>query len=210
MFPLMMSVFFACSESYAERMMFADTGYDDGMSGDADSDTNDSSEPPNVPTWWSLSGQLDLLKGTPLAGSTFSVMVSNADGDPLCDVPLTIGVLSATAVKPPHDSILSWWELELLGESMVCDIEVPLSSRIQLGVGSMHPDLLAALSSSDSLEPSMPLNGAYVILDESPESLFVFGVAGLPEQYTSKGTVAQEAPLTDGVWHIEPVYLFRY
>jgi hypothetical protein len=182
----------------------ADTG---DTSTDEDSEDTASIEP----VWWSLSGQLELEGGLPVIGTELDIVPLDETGAEVCAETAPVRILSVTDEPPPHESVLTWWRLELELPELLCDgIEVPLSEpSLTLGVGELHPDIRAALSAVDGLDTKMPLNGAYLAFDGA-DDLLVFGVAGRLEAFEGLGKIAEEAPLVDGGWRIEAVYWFGF
>ena len=89
--------------------------------------------------------------------------------------------------------------------------EDPLGGRsFQLGVGEMHPEVVAVLDSLDGLGDGAEssLNGAYASFDGG-DTLYVFGVAGSLAAYEGAGLSAEEAPLPDGTWIVRGLYAFN-
>jgi len=187
----------------------ADTGSANGVD---DAETYDTAQDTGIfvaPQWWRLSAGLILSEGVPIAEkSTLSLELIGSKDEQLCFQEFTVKAVES--LEPTHESIVTWWRLTPTPLDTLCGIyDTPLSESILIGVGVMHPDILAAISSISTISADAPLNAAYAAVDDT-EQIYVYGVAGTPASYEGEGEVAIEAPLEDGIWQLEPVYRFSY
>ncbi len=187
--------------------------YETGSQDEASDATADSAEQDTAifvqPVWWRLSAGLFLREGSPvLKDSTLFIELLADDGELLCEQELSLDAVES--LEPPSTLIMSWWSLTPSPSAQLCGVfDSPLSETIRIGVGSMHPEILAVIGSLSAIDDPAPLNAAYAtIVDDGP--LVVYGVAGLPEAYEGLGEVAEEAPIPDGFWQLKPVYQFSY
>lgn len=169
----------------------------------ADSGLADSGQ--QLPSWWTLGASLSVVEGVPdPKASTLTLSVLDDGLLPYCDA--TAAVASAAALAPPHPDVYAWWTLTW-EPAVGCDeILFPLPENLLLGIGAMHPEVLARLTVSDVPAPTM-LNGAYTSLD-SLSTLLVYGAAGQPAAWKGKGGPV-DLTLPDGTWTIEPVFSFE-
>lgn len=194
---------------------FSDTAEGDATTGG--SGGFDSGEPLEDAAWWRLGAAITLDEPTDESGG----LVTNAVGGVVTVESLDAGgvvrcegqadITRFNLLSAPEPEVLVWWQVNLGAWTGTCadaGVQVPLTS-LQLGVGALHPELLAVLgtveSAVDGSEES--LNGAYARV-ESGASVYVFGVAGTAEAYAGLGSTALEAPLAAGDWVIEPAYSF--
>ena len=169
----------------------------------ADSGLMDSGQ--QLPSWWTMGASLSVVEGVPDAkASTLTLSVLDDALLPYCDA--TAAVASATALDPPHPDVFAWWALTW-EPAVGCEgILFPLPENVLLGVGAMHPEVLARLTVADVPAPAM-LNGAYTSLD-SLSTLLVYGAAGQPAAWKGKAGPVDLA-LPDGTWTIAPVFSFE-
>lgn len=202
-------VFFACAQSKLgaiEQTEEPETTLDSGqMDGDSGLDADGVQDE----LWWTLSATLVLQKGEIVPESTFSVTLRNGAGEPVCEQPTDFVFRSVEAATPPYESLLTWWTVQLEPTGTFCDGEMDWWQQpVHLGVGEMHPDVLAASETMDTLHARDHLNGAYIAFDDDPELVMAFGVAGTAAQFSAEQGPAQKAPLDDGEWNLMSVYWF--
>lgn len=189
----------------------SDTGSsaEDGDEQPADIATTEDTAVFAEPLWWRLTSRLLISKGEPIpVKSIVSVEMLGEKDEILCQEDLSIEL--AEPVASPHEAILVWWKLTPVAGSVVCGVYPrPFPESFYLGVGTMHPDIQAALLSLPSINSDAQLNGAYAAL-ENPDDLVVFGAAGTSDDFEGAGEAISKAPLEDGVWRIKPVYRFAY
>lgn len=192
-----------------------DAGSDTGTGENFDTfDTGDSGQDGDgpVPTWWTLSATLEIASGAVVSeSSTVEVTVLDQEHAAICSV-LAASPSVLASDELPDPTLFTWWRLGSMEWSDGCashDVVVPTPSRFLLGVGEMHPEILAVLGSlgdvSDSAATS--LNSAYASFD-SGETIYVFGAAGLVVAYDGVGEALTGPPLTDGTWLVRPIYPF--
>ncbi len=144
------------------------------------------------------------------SGSSLQVVSLDANAVVRCTA--AAPVERVTTLSPPEPEILAWWQLivgDWSGDCVDAGEAVPLEV-IQLGVGSLHPEILAVLERvpGAAAGSDLSLSGAYARL-ETGGPVYVFGAAGLSGAYLGEGGTPTEAPLPDGSWRIEPVYAFN-
>jgi hypothetical protein len=178
----------------------------------ADGDSGGSADELEGPMWWRLDADLVVSSGDIVAAdSTLSVTPLNADGVELC-----VATGAPGAVIPvfpvPDDLLVTWWEVTDISWSPDCDVvdaESATLESLSLGVGAMHPDILAVLGTlpgvSDGAEGT--LNGAYARV-EIDGPIYVFGVAGPSAAFAGDAGPVASAPLTDGDWQVRGAYTF--
>lgn len=163
------------------------------------------------PAWWWLHASLSIAKGELVPG-TSEIQVELRDESQAFICMETFQIAEATPLKSPSDSILTWWTLVPGTGDGGCiekSATMPLPEQFQLGVGDMHPEISAVLGSVSQVEDGAEsiLNAAYVSFDD-PETVYVYGVAGLEASYSGEGSLQLETPLSDGAWVVLGVYAF--
>ena len=199
----------ACSSS-AKFAGSSDTG---STAGDEDVGTTDTGAADTGlvtwPLWWRLSAQLTIeADGIQAAKSSLEISLIDERDEVICTA--RVALVSAESIAATSSAVLAWWSVEPEASETLCGVYTsPLPEALQLGVGELHPDIRAAMASFDNLAEDAPLNGAYASMNE-PDSVLVFGVAGLQEAYEGQGEAAEVLPLADGLWSILPIYRFTY
>ena len=221
--PFMIAVS-ACSLGDGRGEAMSSGGQDGAMDsgtfapggGDGSSDTASGAELAPA-AWWRLGAELEL--GEPLSPAEGSL--TNAVGGRLTVVSLDeaeggrctaeAGSERLTLLAHPEPELVAWWLVvagDWAGTCVDQGASVPLST-LQLGVGSLHPELLAVLGSvsaaGDGSERT--LNGAYARFD-ADAPVYAFGLAGPASAYAGVGEQAVAPPLEEGTWLIEPAYSF--
>jgi len=168
------------------------------------------------PTLFAISAQL-IIADAELDNDESSVWIQPVyeDGSAACVQPARYTIDDAI-VQHPHyaQEIGAWWQMRISLEENPCtDIALPqLNEQIWLGMGEMHPDIIAGLKMSGAESQALPANAAYAsIVDGSVENTFVFGfseVSGEVDDVTEPIGISE--PVPDGVWELESVYLFDY
>ena len=182
-----------------------DTGAFD--SAEADGDTG----PGGDPKWWRLGATFTVASDGAVALESMALALSVEDESELslCDESVGVQALQA-AEKTPDPMVYTWWEVSpdaLIGDCSRLD---PLeSTELLLGVGELHPEILAGLGSLGLTEEADALNGAYVSLNGG-QTVYVYGVAGPGEAFEGVGIAATSAPLDAGDWEIRSMYSFVY
>jgi len=163
------------------------------------------------PAWWWLHANLSISKGEIiLEESSLQVELQDEFQNFICIE--TFPIAEIVPEKSPSEVIYSWWSLVPGTGAGGCAEKVktmPLPARLQLGVGDMHPEISAVLGSVSQLSDGAEsiVNGAYVSFDD-PETLYVYGVAGLEAAFNGEGSLQEEAPLSDGDYTVLGVYAF--
>lgn len=165
------------------------------------------------PSWWRLKASLRVVAGQLVAsGSELEVTVLDRDGTELCT---ELFLVESTNTVPalPDPSILVWWSVERGEGSGECTAVVDLTSlpsQIYLGVGALHPELIAVAGRVPEIPDSGPetLNGAYARIGSSMQDIWVFGFAGDVPAWEGTAGPSSVAPLPDGIWTLAGVYGF--
>ncbi|NOY25908.1 MAG: hypothetical protein GXP62_08560, partial [Oligoflexia bacterium] len=123
----------------------------------------------------------------------------------------TVALAELTDLEtPPSDMVLTWWELSWDSTDLACFLEGEGAGDqpFRLGVGLMHPEMVAVLDVVDEVSTTAAagsLNAAYLQLN-GDDRLLVYGVAGPAAAYAGYGKPADQAPLADGTWLIRGAY----
>jgi hypothetical protein len=161
--------------------------------------------------WWRLRARIDVVEGVPqAAGGVLELESYDASLNLRCEASAQIARVSELA--PSESALVVWWQVVAADWSGTCidwDQPIPVAS-VQLGVGEMHPEILAVLGTVEEAEANAEasLNGAYARVQGAGE-IYVFGVAGPPAAFAGVGEPAVAAPLPDGTWTFAPAYAFK-
>lgn len=199
-----------CSAGKADRRTdsgIADPSFD--PEGDMDEGEDPSAEV--VPLAWELGGQLALDSDLIVEGdSKLEIRLIGEDLSVLCDDTVEIETATAMdATQYPESTLVGWWRI-FVGDPtpngcFTEDFEFPVPVPMLIGIGPMHPEIVAAVGAIPGLGSVDSLNGVYTSMDGG-ETVWVFGVIGTMEAYSGLDGPAESAPLSDGTWTIEPVY----
>jgi hypothetical protein len=167
----------------------------------------------DAPVAWELAGQLVLDADVIVEDeSTLHVQLITAEREVLCET--TVSVETATAMgaaQYPEDTLVGWWrffvETPKPDGCFAEEYDFPVPVPMLLGIGPMHPEIRAAVGADPELDSVDALNGVYASMDGG-ETLWVFGVIGTEDAYEGLVGPEEAAPLSDGIWTIEPVYSF--
>jgi hypothetical protein len=201
-----------CGAGKADRAL--DSGLaDPAIDAGADLEDGDDNLAEVAPLAWELSGQLTLDSDVIVEGeSKLEIQLIGEDLTVLCDD--TVEVETATAMDAsqyPESTLLGWWRI-FVGDptpnGCFTDLyEFPVPVPMLIGIGPMHPEIVAAVGAVPSLGDVDALNGVYTSMDGG-ETVWVFGVIGTQDAYDGFAGPEESAPLSDGAWTIEPVYSF--
>lgn len=175
---------------------------------DSDDDTGD--EDQLDPTWWSLAVTSLMEEGSPVQGDTslvISLIDESADpGSPICQA--TYDQPALTVLDVPDPSIYHWWQVELGEPTTDCSTHqltwIPL--LLELGVGSLHPDIAALLEPSGYAEVEPYLYGAYLRSGKS-QTIWTYGIAATAAGFAGDQAPVSEPPIPDGTYSLVPIYL---
>lgn len=186
---------------------FADSAggaWDTGSVVDTGVDLEDSDDP----VWWRLGAVISIWESEALPDeSALGLALEKEDGTTLCEESLALSLLEAQP-ETPDPSILVWWEAAQSDPEGSCaEWPTPVPTPLLLGIGAMHPEILARLEPEGLEAGADSLNASYISLDRG-ETIFVYGVAGTTAAYLGDAEPALEAPLVDGVWIIRAIYPF--
>ena len=169
-----------------------------------------------TPDAWTLSGEL-VVEGGLLSAerSTVTAEVVDAMGAVICHE--NAGVTSsARVVEPPDDDVEAWWSVLLeAGDADNCEaagVAGPLPESLSLGLGPLHPEVVAVLDSDAGEAPPEPVDAKSIFASFDGGEVWVFGVATMkpePGVATPDGD-ADRFGVADGLWRFRAVYPFRY
>jgi len=182
---------------------------------DADEGTFDGDDPSTevAPLAWELGGQLILDSDVIVEGtSQLEIRLIGEDLSVLCDDIVEVETATAmNASQYPESTLVGWWRI-FVGDPtpngcFTDEYEFPVPVPLLVGIGPMHPEIVAAVGAVPSLGDVDALNGVYTSMDGG-ETVWVFGVIGTQDAYDGIAGPEESAPLSDGAWTIEPVYSF--
>lgn len=164
----------------------------------------------DTPTFWKLWFSVDVVDSRiDVLSSELSMTLLGPDGAELCSAS---GAVDAVVERDdlPTEELVVWWEVTAsawAGSCVDAGVTIPMPSPQLLGVGSMHPEVIAVMQSVADLGAGAEssLNAAYASLDGT---VVVYGLAGPTGAFQGEGSPASEAPLSDGHWELRPLYSF--
>ena len=174
---------------------------------------DEDSAPEEAPATWEISGQIVLDSDVVVEdSSSLSVRLLSETRQVLCEANTVIETATAMdATQYPDEALLGWWRLFVEPSSSESCFSTtytfPVPVPMMLGIGAMHPEILAAAGADESLGDISGLNGAYASMDGG-DTVWVFGVIGTELAFEGGLDPEESAPLSDGKWLIEPVYSF--
>lgn len=196
--------------------MKADAGSSFGDSASVDTgDTEGDDHLDGEVAWWALGAGIQVTEGTiDLAATSLEIEARQDDGTPICAIESAPQSLTTMAEYPEGLGMVGWWLIqpgEWFGDCGSMEIESPVDRSFLLGVGAMHPEMVAVLGSVEAAADGSEetLNGAYASFDGGA-TIYIFGVAGPAEAFAAEGAPAEALPLADGVWTVLPIYPFAY
>ena len=215
---LMLCLAAGCSDERAgaEGAGAADSteGADTGSTTDAgggDDGAEDTGPVVDVAAWWRLRATIEVVEGlAQAAGGQLEIESYDAELNLRCEA--TAEVARVSELTPSEPALAAWWQVvagEWSGTCVDWDQPIPVAS-VQLGVGEMHPEIVAVLDTVEgaSAGSEASLNGAYARVESSGD-IYVFGAAGLPAAFAGVGEPATLSPLPDGTWTFAPAYAFK-
>lgn len=163
------------------------------------------------PVWWSLAGTVLVEDALPILGDTsFRITMIDESADPenpICQA--SYDEMALTVLDSPDPSIFHWWAATL-GEPTYSDCSPHLLTRvpatIELGIGSLHPDIAALLEPAGYAEVEAYLYGAY-LRTEGVQTIWTYGVAATAAGFDAEQLPVDEGPLPDGTYSVVPIYL---
>ena len=201
----------ACSAKYSVSDSGGGGGTDESGDGSADGG-EDSGASELAVSWWALSASLVVLADDPgeidPLGSMLEVRLFDEARVEQCASTAALDV-ARTARSLPDPAVYGWWELTPGAWTGTCDA-AQLAERVdpglELGVGVLDAEIKAQMGAAGLGDAGVEtLNGAYVSLD-SGDTLWVYGVAGLPDAFTGAAGPATETPIPGGTWALQSVY----
>lgn len=183
-------------------------GADDG-GGSVDLDSGLSGDGFDGFMWWRLDADLVLADGDIQTDeSEFRAALLDSSGAEACSAAAILN--EATSIPTvPDEALVTWWSFADVTWADGCADDAGLPLSLSLGVGGLHPEIVAVLDSMPeaSVGAGTALNGAYAQLEGS-DSLYVFGAVGLAPAWAGDGEAAASAPLADGMWELRGAYGF--
>jgi hypothetical protein len=205
-------IFFGCSAGSEGSKVSADYDSGSGSPGIDEGEDRDPAEE-EEPLAWELSGHLVLATDVIVeADSQLQVRLLGAERALLCEASVQIETATAMdAAQYPESELVGWWRLFVespsaegcFGEQFAFPVPVPML----LGVGPLHPEIIAAVGADDSLGTVSTLNSVYASMDGG-DTVWVFGVIGTEQAYSGESGPELSAPLSDGAWQFQSVYSF--
>jgi len=208
-----MTVLAGCASSKAD-MALSRNG-ESASANDAGEMTEDDGGLPQAaqPVAWELNGEIvldaDVIEED---DSMLSVRMLSSDRSVLCEA--DVSVETATTMDPsryPEETLVGWWRVFVdepkAGGCFGEDYDFPVPVPMLLGIGPMHPEIVAAVGANADVDNIDGLNGAYASMDGG-DTLWVFGVIGTDDAFLGQSGPEESAPLSDGVWNLEAVYSF--
>jgi hypothetical protein len=190
---------------------FDDSGWSwDSGEGPPD-ESDDTNDLDNVePAWWTLDASVLMEDGAPVQGDT-SLLISLIDEladttEPICQASFDEWPL--TVLDLPDPAIFHWWSAELSKAQGDCSAHLLQSvpDSIELGIGSLHPDIAALLEPAGYDEVASYLYGAYLRVEGS-EEIWTYGVAATAAGFAAEQLPVEQAPVPNGTYSLVPIYL---
>jgi hypothetical protein len=212
-YAVVLCVALGCASGSEGRSNWTDEDGDEPETAGDDADTalDESSEAEAV--WWRLSADLDIAAGEIIAErSSISAEILDEERFVICSVSASVAS-GARESELPHETIFEWWTVSVEDWGDGCSGTLDLSSlpvEFQLGLGEMHPEILAVLDNLVQAEDGSEqvLHGAFASFDFS-ESLLVFGAGGTTADFAGESSDEDESGLS-GTYFIHPLYPFVY
>ena len=223
-----LAVFFGCAD-YDLAKGSADTASapgedaDSGSAGSMDdtaasADDTAAVDPPEL---YGIGGSLEVSKGL-ISGGVVTLTFEDETRDIALTCPEDRTIAAVEQQKQtPDGAIFTWVRLDLdaakdpcVGSTGVLDSK----EGLYLGLGELHPDLLPALAGAgfDTEAAPTQLYGVYAAVpgedtcagDSQGASACVFGYGGTQANLDGLDDAATKAPLPDGTYLLQHVYLF--
>lgn len=178
-----------------------------------DSDTMSADSGAQTPSWYTVGASATLSGGLLTALTvTYTLLPETPSEGPICDSPRA--PIAALDVAPPDPAIYHWWLVELPGDDGGCEDAEPLPTTLLLGLGAMHPDIVAGLEADDAEDAASSLYGAYVATDGvsedgQAETVYVYGYAGTAQDFEGQTVPVSTPPAPDGEYTLTPVYVLK-
>lgn len=194
------------------RFDSADTANASGDSSD-DSDTMSADSGASPPTWYTVGATASLSGGLVTAVAvTYTLWPETPADGALCQSPRA--ALSAVDAPSPDPAIYHWWLVTLAADDGACEGAEGLPTTVLLGLGELHPDIVAGLKDDAAQSASGSLYGAYVATDGvgedgQAESIYVYGYAGTAADLAGETTPVTAPPAPDGDYTLTPVYVLK-
>ena len=169
----------------------------DGTGGDDTAEDTGSIEDPATPAWYAVNAVVTLTGGAP-DPSTASVEVEVVDEDLVridCTVALDPSALTGAAV--PSDDVYTWWTLPVTPLEDPC---TTLPTTIELGLGTLDPEVRARLGSVDLDDVAEQLWGAWMRVDGGDLWATRYATA-------ASGPDAASMPPPDDTYTLVPLFL---
>ena len=192
-------------EGPGDTANLADSG-DEPLDSDSDTDGSDSVDP----SWWSLSVTALIEEGLPVQGDTtlvVSLIDDTADASsPICQA--TYAQPELTVLDPPDPSIYHWWQIAPGEPTTDCSAHLLtwIPTGLELGVGSLHPDIASLLEPSGYAEVEPYLYGAYV-RSNLGQAIWTYGIAATTAGFAGDQLPVSAPPVPDGTYSLLPIYL---
>jgi len=186
---------------------------DDSSVAPEDSDADSGGWDGPAPVWWTLSAAILIEEGAPAQGDasvSIALLAEEGEADAsLCTATWTSPGMVVLDVPDPL--LFHWWQLVLDGVpegNCGAQLQRFLPDGGELGIGALHPDVAAVLEPAGYDGLSGYLYGAYLRPAQARDDvIWAFGVAGTEASYLAEELPVSQAPLPNGTYRIEPIYL---
>ncbi len=217
--PLLLSAALlgACRGEYAldpGQDLPADQLDDTGPGGTDTDDTDPDDSGESAPTWWALSGQLDIIDGQ--VSKAGSELVLSIVGDDLIEDPALCEsapeILSAMPAVADDDlEIWGWWTVTFADEGFPdCAPQSFVSTHqtLTVGIGQLDPLLNPALD-ADGLDYTVAAQTVYglYVQEHADGPVFIFGISGTQQNFSGDAGTVTAGPLPDGQYTLKTLHL---
>ena len=178
-----------------------------------DSDTMSADSGAKSPAWYTVGATASLSGGALTALTvTYALLPETPTDGPICES--LRAPISALDAPSPDAAIYHWWLVELPGDDGGCEGSEALPTTLLLGLGGMHPDIIAGLEADDAQDAAGSLYGAYIATegvaeDGQAESIYIYGYAGTAADLAGETIPVTAPPAPDGDYTLTPVYVLK-
>jgi len=165
------------------------------------------------PSYWRMSGTLLVNEGQIQSELSFlQVSIIGDAGSELCLD--SIGIASSSRQgESPEPGVQAWWRVMRTepesGSCLAEEYSMPLPKPVYVGLGAMHPEILAVLAGEtdrDSVEGSR-MRSVYASMGAAAD-VWVFGVAETTSEEEVEIDPSTGGVSVDGNWKFEGLYSF--
>lgn len=178
-----------------------------------DSDTMSADSGAQTPAWYTVGATANLSGGALTALTVNYTLLPETPSDgPICES--LRAPISAIDVPSPDAAIYHWWLVELPQDDGACEGAEGLPTTLLLGLGALHPDIVAGLKDDADQAAAGSLYGAYIATDGvgedgQAEAIYVYGYAGTAADLAGETIPVTAPPAPDGDYSLTPVYVLK-